>query len=133
MTTLSLPGAHTTPDHFDIPLVHTTYELYKLFHQGLGLFPKTEKYSLGSHIENIILDTLELVLRAAYAPKANRLVYLEDLDTKVQLLKTLIRLAHEVRALDDNKYLALQEQLQEMGKMVGGWLRSTRNSTNAPT
>jgi len=111
-------------------LAHTTYEFYKLFHQGLKLFPKAEKYSLGQRIENIILDTLELVLRATYASKTNRLIYLEDLDTKIQLLKTLIRLAHEVRALDDNKYLALQERLQEMGKMTGGWLRSIKSNTN---
>jgi len=106
--------------------------LYKLFHQGLKSFPKTEKYSLGARIEQYILDTLELIIRTAYAPKADRLKYLEDLDAKIQLLKTLIRLAHEIRSLDDNKYLALQEHLQAMGKMAGGWLRSIRGNTNVP-
>lgn len=121
---------NTSSDSLTIPLVHTTYEYYKLFHQFIKLFPKSEKYSLGVRIENVILDTLELALSAAYAPSVERPALLKTLDAKVQLLKTLTRLAHEVRAMDDKKYLALQEKLQEMGKMVGGWLRSTRNSTS---
>lgn len=114
-------------------MVHKVYEFYKLLHSYIKLFPKAEKYSLGQRIENFTLDTLELTLRAAFAPKANRLIHLEDLDTKVQVLKTLVRLAHEIRALDDNKYLALQEYLQEIGKMVGGWLRSVRGNNTSGT
>ncbi len=113
-------------DHVDVPLVHTIYQFYKLLHGYIKLFPKTEKYSLGARIEHFTLDTLELCLKAAYASRANRSVLLEELDTKVQVLKTLVRLAHEIRALDDAKYLGLQERLQEMGKMVGGWLRYSR-------
>lgn len=130
MSTLNTKNIRLPADNFDIPLAHTIYQFYKLLHNYIKLFPKTEKYSLGIRIENFTLDTLELALLAAYAPKVNRLIHLESLDAKVQILKTLIRLAHEIRALDDNKYLALQEHLQEMGKMVGGWLRSTRNSTS---
>lgn len=113
-------------------MVHRVYEFYKLLHSYIKLFPKTDKYSLGARLENFTLDTLELALRAAYAPKVNRSIHLEKLDAKVQVLKTLVRLAHEVRALDDGKYLALQEQLQEMGKMVGGWLKTVKshNSTS---
>lgn len=125
MTNTNPSANYTTAERLDVPLFHTTYEFYKLFHQCIRLFPKTEKYSLGERIENTILDTLELVLKASYAPKIERLPLLKDLDAKVQLLKTLIRLAHEIRAMDDNKYLALQEKLQEMGKMVGGWIRYT--------
>ncbi len=125
-----MPLVTPPPTEIEVPLVHTTYELYKIFHQCIRLFPKTEKYSLGQRTENVILDTLELGLRVAYAPKTERLPLLKELDAKVQLLKTMIRLAHELRALDDKKYLALQEKLQEMGKMVGGWLRSTRNNTS---
>ena len=63
--------------------------------------------------------------------KVNRVIHLENIDSKIQLLKILIRLTHEVRAIDDKKYLLLQAQLQEMGKMIGGWLNAFRK-TNAP-
>jgi hypothetical protein len=38
----------------------------------------------------------------------------------------LIRLAYETNALQDKHYLSLQQQLQEIGKMLGGWIRYTK-------
>jgi len=35
-------------------------------------------------------------------------------------VKILIRLANDIKSLDDKKYLILQEKLQEIGKMIGG-------------
>ena len=39
------------------------------------------------------------------------------------LLKVLIRLAHDTRTIDQPQYLELQAILQEIGKMVGGWIK----------
>jgi len=41
-------------------------------------------------------------------------------------LKILIRLAEDIKALPTKKYLYLEELLQEIGKMLGGWIRSIR-------
>ena len=90
----------------------------------MKLFPKAEKYTLGQKIENVILEILEFLLSAAYAPKQEKTLLLKEADAKLNLLKTLIRLASEIKALDNKKYLALQEKLQEIGRMVGGWIRS---------
>jgi len=38
----------------------------------------------------------------------------------------MIRLANEINCLDNKKYLVLQEKLQEIGRMLGGWMRSIR-------
>ncbi len=126
-----MPLTTPPPTENHVPLFHITYQLYKLFHQYIKLFPKTEKYTLGERIENSILDLLEIIQKASYVSKVNRVIHLENIDSKIQLLKILIRLTHEVRAIDDKKYLLLQAQLQEMGKMIGGWLNAFRK-TNAP-
>jgi len=49
---------------------------------------------------------------------------LQKASLKIDLLKILIRLAKEVKALDNKKYIQLQQELQEIGKMIGGWIRS---------
>jgi len=103
--------------------VHKICELYKLFHEYLRLFPKIEKYSLGQKIENLILEILEISLKTVYSPKQEKLSLLKEVDIKVNLLKTLLRLANEIKSLDNKKYLILQEKLQEIGRMVGGWIR----------
>lgn len=111
------------PDRFDIPLLHKICEFYKLFHEFLKLFPKTEKYSLGQKIENLILEIIELSLKTAYLPKQEKLAPLKEIDSKTNLLKILIRLTNETKSLDNKKYLILQEKLQEIGKMIGGWIK----------
>ena len=40
----------------------------------------------------------------------------------------LIRLSNEIRVLDNKKYLILQEKLQEIGRMIGGWMKSIKNN-----
>jgi len=45
---------------------------------------------------------------------------------KTDTLKILIRLAKEVKALDNKKYIQLEQELQELGKMIGGWMRSIK-------
>ena len=107
-------------------MTHRIFEFYKLFHDYLKLFPKSEKYSLGQKIENLVLEILEFSLKAAYSYKEEKLIFLKKADAKVNLLKILIRLANEIKALDSKKYLILQEKLQEIGKMIGGWIRYTR-------
>lgn len=108
---------------FDVPLVHRIFEFYKLFHEFIKLFPKTEKYSLGQKIESLILGILELSIKVVYSPKQEKLTYLKEIDTKINLLKMLVRLSNEIKALDNKKYLILQEKLQEIGRMIGGWIR----------
>ncbi len=110
-------------EKFNVPLVHKICEFYKLFHEFIKLFPKTEKYSLGQKIENLILDILEILLKAAYTVKQEKMLLLKKADTEINLLKILIRLANEIKSLDNKKYLVLQERLQEIGKMVGGWIK----------
>jgi len=70
---------------------------------------------------------MELVFFAANTSKENKFSILQKANLKINLLKIVIRLATEVRALDNKKYINFQAELQEIGKMIGGWLRSTKS------
>lgn len=100
-------------------------ELYKLFHKCLIYFPKHEKYTLGQKIEATILDTLELVLTAAYSG-----VYKKDIlrkaNNKIDLLKYLVRLAHETNSIKIKHYLLLEEKILDIGTDIGGWIKSVK-------
>lgn len=43
---------------------------------------------------------------------------------KLNIIRILIRLMKETGALDNKKYIALQEHIDEIGRMIGGWMRS---------
>ena len=108
----------------DTPLILKTYSLYKIFYDYLALFPKKDKYSIGVKCEEYILTVLELLITASNASRDKKLIPIQQASVKFDTLKILLRLAKDIKALDDKKYIVLQQHIQEIGKMLGGWQRS---------
>jgi hypothetical protein len=108
----------------DIPIIKKLYELYKLFYSYSALFPKKDKYTLGAKCEMYIIATLELSLEAGCAYRDEKLALIKKANAKFDALKLFIRLLKDLNIIDSKKYLKLQEQIQEIGKMLGGWQRS---------
>jgi hypothetical protein len=90
----------------------------------LKSFPRSEKYSLGLKIKDLIIKSLTISLKSAYSSKDKKLLLLKKVDEKIFILKALIRLSKETKSLNVKKYIVLEEKLQEIGKMLGGWMRS---------
>ena len=112
---------------FDIPIFKKAYELYKTLYECLKSFPRQDRYSLGAKCEDAILGMLEGIMLASQLSKAEKLPILQRASAKLNLLRVYVRLAKEVRALDNKKYLILQEDIDEIGRMLGGWLRSLQD------
>ena len=113
----------------DAPILQKTTELYKEFYVYLKLFPKKDQYSLGKRCEDALLEFLEYILIAASQPKERKLRVLEAANGKFDVLKVLFRVAREFKMLDNKKYLSLEIKSQEIGKMLGGWIRSLTAKT----
>jgi 23S rRNA-intervening sequence protein len=108
----------------DIPLFHKVYDLYKLLHSYHDQIPKTQRYTLWQRCENVSLSLLEQLISTSHLQGTGRVQVLHAISHNVDLLKVLIRLAKETNTVTPKQYLALQTLLQEIGKMVGGWLKS---------
>ena len=108
----------------EIPIVAKTYELYKLFYGYLLLFPQRDKYTLGSKCEMFIIAILELLLEAGAVNKSEKTMILKKTSVKLDALKIFVRIAKDLKCLDNKKYLLLQTHLQEIGQQLGGWYRS---------
>jgi len=108
----------------NLPVIKKVYELYKKFYGYSKLFPKKDKYTLGSKCENYILSVLELLIAAGSAPKQEKIMYIRKANIKFDTVKVFIRLGNEINMIDSKKYLALQKQIQEIGRMIGGWQKS---------
>lgn len=107
----------------NIPLINKSYELYKLLYRYLKDFPKKERYTLGEKIEETLLEIIGKTIYLNQLPdhlKENQLLLL---NSQNELLKLLIRLSYDVKILKEQQYLTLQSYLQEIGKMIGGWIK----------
>lgn len=84
---------------------------------------KVSRYTLGEKIDMFFLEVIELVYTASFMPKERKLPYLEKAVVKLDLLKLFLQIAWEIKALDVKKYVTLSEMLDEIGRMLGGWVR----------
>lgn len=113
-------------EEFDIPIFKKIYELYKNFYGFRNSIPKQDRYTLWQKCENVLLETLENILLASQMPKAEKLPVLEKASVKLNLFRVFIRLSKEVRTIDSKEYVLLQENTDEVGRMLGGWIKSTK-------
>ena len=119
----NLPG--NPPLTTEIPLIQKLCDFYKVFHPYTAKFPKADRYTLGQTIENSLFELIEITLSCSSANPLLRREKLQAASVKLDLTKLLLRLSYEVKAVDQKTYISLQKRLQEIGKMIGGWLRST--------
>jgi len=118
-------GLHGGP--IDVPIVHSLYQLYQQLHEQVLKFPKSQRYSLGANLQNQLLSALEGVITAAGVSQPDvKLRYLQSVSAKIDLLRLLIRLAKDCKCVSNQVYLELESKLHEIGRMLGGWLKSVK-------
>jgi hypothetical protein len=106
----------------DLPLIHKLIEAYKLWQEYLVHFPRTAKYTLGAKIDQLFIEMTELVYCASYMSADKKLACVKKSSAKLDLLKFFLRIAWETKVLDNKKYIALSKRLDEIGRMLGGWI-----------
>lgn len=108
----------------NVPILRKIYELYKTFHGYRTLVSKQERFSIYERSENVLIDVLEYILEASYAPKERKFILLEKASMKLNVFRFFVRLMKESKTLDLKKYTLLQNIVDEIGRMLGGWIRS---------
>jgi four helix bundle protein len=110
----------------DIPIIQKVYDFYRELYLVIEKMPKKDKYTLGEKTQRATLDLIELLISAGYGEKFKKTIPLEQAAIKLDLLKLLVRLGQDLKAVPTSKYLSLEEKLQEIGRMLGGWIKSIK-------
>lgn len=113
-------------NNFDIPIYQKSYEFYKTLHSYQNTIPKSERFTIWQKCQNTCLDILEGLLLTAQMNWENRVSALYKVSLKVDIIRTFIRLSFDTKAIDQKKYLTLQKQVDEIGKMLWGWIRTSK-------
>jgi len=85
------------------------------------------RYSLGTHTEQSILDTLELIIMAKDAPRAHRIAYLLKANSKLEIVRLKFRLYLDLKLTNETKIFQIQADIAEIGRMLGGWIKASKN------
>jgi len=87
-------------------------------------FPRSQKFLLGDRMQGAALDIIEGLVEATYT--RNRLPVLRAVNLKLEQLRYLFRLATDLKFLDARRYEHAARAIDEIGRLVGGWLRLSR-------
>lgn len=92
----------------------------------LDNFPRNRRFTLGERLESGLIEILELLVEAAYARTKHDL--LKRANLRLAVVRHLWRMAHELKTIPTKRYEHGAKLLEELGKQIGGWLKSV----NAP-
>jgi hypothetical protein len=87
-------------------------------------FPRSQKFVLGDRIQTIALDVLERLIEATYTRGREALLMQANLG--IEKLRYLFRIPSELHYLDLRRYEFAARALDEIGRMVGGWIKAQR-------
>ena len=75
------------------------------------------------------MQLLECLYVASYQSKQEKLPTIMLAVRKNDVLKFFLRIAWELRALDNKKYALISEKADELGRMIGGWKKGLEAKT----
>ena len=103
---------------------------YSIFH----VVQKPHRYTLAPKIDTLFIELIEMIASASFVKKTDKIIYLRTAIRKLDTLKILLHILWETRSLDTKKYELLSVPIDEIGKMLCGWLGQVekQNSPKEP-
>lgn len=110
---------------------HDNYKIFTDWYKSMNWlwdkaekFPKNVRFSLASRIISVSLEITELIVEMIYVKNKEKRPLLRRLNVLLEKMRILVRISHDRRYLSTQQYQYISNQINEVGKQVGGWLRS---------
>ncbi|MBU6214483.1 four helix bundle protein [Patescibacteria group bacterium] len=104
-----------------LPLLGRTKGAYLIWYEYYQILPKTHRHSLGQRVDTLFVEIMETIASATFLPRDEKVPYVRVAVRKTDTLKVLLLVLWETKSLDTKKYGALSGQVDEIGRMLGGW------------
>lgn len=88
-------------------------------------FPKRVRFTFSTRIDNLALDVYEGLVEARYSP--SKMQTLRKVNLELEKLRLLLRLSHDEGYLDHRGFEHVARNVDEAGRMVGGWIRERQS------
>ena len=95
----------------------------------LADFPKTYRHTLGGKIDNYFLELLENIFTSLYLSGDRKINRIGISISKLDGVKFFFQLSWENKCLSNERYAMISVQLDEIGKMLGGWRKGLEKKT----
>ena len=104
-----------------LPVLEHIKESYLLWHEYYSTLPKVHRYTIGERVDALFIEIIEAISGAEFLPRDKKLPFVAVAIRKLNTLLLLLIILWETKSLRDKKYITLSIQLDDIGKMLGGW------------
>lgn len=94
--------------------------------------PRTEQFGIGGKVDSLWLELLETVRLALYSKPHEKVVLLEKAILKTDSLRFFLQLCWESGLIANSKFETVGKQVEEVGRMLGGWKKGIITKTSPP-
>lgn len=115
----------------ELTVIDRTYNLVIWTCKHIAGFPRSFRCTLGDGMELRLYRVLEWLLRAKYN-SGDRPALLRDVNMELELLRFQYRMAKDLRCLSVDSYEHATRTVNEVGKMVGGWMKRPAGKEAGP-
>lgn len=109
----------------DLIIYKKTETLLNDVYPVLKNFPKSEKFALCQEIKQAFYALLRSIMLANNI-KHKRRLFQEEADANLKLILVLLSVAKKQRYITQKKSLQFQMAIEEIGKILGGWMKTVR-------
>jgi hypothetical protein len=106
------------------PALEAMYQVLLWLIPTVEKYPRKQKFVLGDRIESTALDVLELLIGATFTKARD--VKLAEANLGLERLRYFMRLSFELRLIDARKYEHAARGIDDVGRLVGGWIKVNR-------
>lgn len=92
--------------------------------------PRTERFGLGTRIDNAFLDLLTSLRRASFSEPKQKIPLLEIAIVKIDDIKFFVQLLWESKLISNEQYISFGNDLEIIGKNIGGWRKDMIKKTS---
>lgn len=109
------------------PALEKAYQFVLWLVPTVEKFPRSQKFLLGDRLQQTAVDMIEGLIEATYTRDRGRI--LDRVNLMIEKLRYLVRLAKDLRHLDLRRYEFAARNLDEIGRLVGGWMKAQHGRT----
>lgn len=110
----------------EFPVITRTQELYEIISKITERLPALQRQTIGRRLEDSVLLLLELLIMAKYAPKPHKGPYLIKASSQIEIVQFQLRILLNRKLANETTLHQLQAKVIEIGRMLGGWRKSTQ-------
>lgn len=109
----------------DLPIFIKWMDFLKWLLVTIDGFPKKARFNFSDRLTNLSLQIVEDLVEARY--NKNKSVVLRRTNMNLEKIRILMRICFELRFLSRQGYEHSSVLINEVGKMLGGWMKQQQD------